>query len=118
MRFSTLAPLAFAIAGLATPGVAGVSLSVDVDLEDATTQTLTYDCGEGDPLTVHYVNSDTQSLALVPVDEDYRVFVNVVSGSGARYVSGQHEWWTKGDDATLSDTLEDKTLSECAASSQ
>ena len=31
------------------------------------------------------------------------VFVDVLSGSGARYVAGQFEWFTKGSDATFSD---------------
>ena len=48
-----------------------------------------------------YLNSDPNFLAIVPVGGSKLVFVNVLSGSGARYVAGSFEWFTKGSDATL-----------------
>ena len=34
------------------------------------------------------------------------VFVNVISASGAKYVSGEYEWWNKGADASLHNVSE------------
>jgi membrane-bound inhibitor of C-type lysozyme len=43
------------------------------------------------------------------------VFVNVMYGSGAKYVSGQYEFWTKGSDATLTDLMaEPQTPLNCS----
>lgn len=62
-----------------------------------------YQCEDGSALTVQYINAQPNFLAIVPVDGDNHVFATTLSGSGARYVSGPYEWWTSGDDATLSD---------------
>ena len=84
-----LIPAAAILGGLAAlPVSADISLSLDLDLEDAEVMTLSYECGDGEPFPVHYLNSDTDGLALVPVDDDHRVFANVVAASGARYVAG------------------------------
>lgn len=61
-----------------------------------------YDCGDGDPLQVQYINAAPNYLAIVPVAGQNLVFVTVLSGSGARYAAGEYEWWTSGMDATLS----------------
>ncbi len=53
------------------------------------------------PFTVEYVNGAGNSLALVPVSGKARIFVNVWSASGARYVAGEFLWW----DATGRTTL-------------
>lgn len=110
--FRTTLALAL-IAGSSQAALADMSLAISIDLDEATLQTLHYDCGSGGRLAVHYINSETDALALVPVDDDERVFVNVVSGSGARYVSGEYEWWTKGEDATLRNTVTDQQVMEC-----
>lgn len=104
--------LAFVAIG-SSPAWADAELSLSFDMEDVTV--LRHLCGDGDPLAVVYVNSDEESLALVPVDDDTRVFASTVSGSGAIYVSGALEWATQGDTATLRDTLRDETLIECAS---
>jgi len=39
----------------------------------------------------------------------------VVSASGAKYVSGAHVWWTKGDTATFLNELADSAPVECRA---
>ena len=49
------------------------------------------------------------------VNLDDRVFVNVVSASGARYVSGSYVWWSKGDTATLENELENGSILTCQA---
>lgn len=68
-------------------------------------QTMTYACGDGKVLSVQYINAGANSLAIVPIDGKNRIFVNVLSASGARYVSGADVWWSKGDTATLENTL-------------
>ena len=107
-------PAAFAVLFALVPAtvLADAALTITFDLEDVTTAR--YTCGEDKPLAVVYVVSEAGNLALVSMDEgDARVFAQAVSGSGVRYVSGQHEWITKGGTGLLIDTLEDKTLLDC-----
>ena len=71
---------------------------------DAQTQTVRYECdGVEQPFAVQYINAAPNFLAVVPVGGSEVVFVNVVAASGARYVAAQHEWWTKGSDASFAD---------------
>jgi membrane-bound inhibitor of C-type lysozyme len=51
---------------------------------------------------VAYYNAGENHLAVLPFADGPRVFVNVIAGSGARYVSGALEWWEKGGEARLS----------------
>lgn len=64
---------------------------------------VSYACDDGAAREVTYVNGAAQSFAVVPVDGAARIFVGIISGSGARYASGQFVWWTKGREATLYD---------------
>jgi membrane-bound inhibitor of C-type lysozyme len=97
-----------ALAALASPAFAAANLSLDLHVTgNADVRTVIYGCGEGtEPLTVEYVNAAPNFLAIIPVDGHELTFVNVLSGSGAKYVSGQYEWWDKGADATLHDVTE------------
>jgi membrane-bound inhibitor of C-type lysozyme len=100
-----------AIFGLATPALADVSITTGLSvIGDAEVKAVKYDCEHHDPIVVQYLNAAPNFLALVPIDTDggpdRLVFVNVLSGSGAKYVSGKYEWWTKGNDATLHDVTE------------
>jgi membrane-bound inhibitor of C-type lysozyme len=61
-----------------------------------------YDCG-GNAVEVEYINVEPDHLAIVPVEGRKRVFALVLSGSGARYASGQYIWWSKGKEAWLYD---------------
>ena len=109
------------IAASASIASADASLSVNIELDDdATIQTVRYQCENGERLKVQYINSQDDQLALVPTDgdDDERLFVNVVSGSGARYVAGQYEWFTKGDKATLTDTIRKIAPVNCEAVAQ
>lgn len=65
-----------------------------------------YDCSEGEPFDVIYINAAPNFLALVPIEEEpqFIVFASVISGSGARYAAGKWIWWTDGVDAGLYDT--------------
>jgi membrane-bound inhibitor of C-type lysozyme len=71
---------------------------------DAQTHTVRYECeGVAEPFAVQYINAQPNFLAIVPVGGSQVVFVNVTAASGARYVAGPYEWWTKGSDVTVSD---------------
>lgn len=96
-----------AMALLATPALAAVEVATTLDLGgSAQIQHISYGCGGDAPLTVTYINAEPNFLAIVPVDGEKRVFVNVLSASGAKYVSGEYEWWSKGTDATLHNVME------------
>lgn len=99
----------------ATSVVADTSISINIELDDAVLTTVNYRCSSDNLLAVTYVTSEDNTLALVPIDDDPRVFVNVVSGSGARYVAGQYEWWSSGNSGTLRDVISDAILLDCEA---
>jgi len=92
----TTAPPRPAAAMPPEPGITitGISLSNQ--------QTVSYSCEDGAQISVAYLNTqDGQSFAVLPVDGKNRLFVTLLSGSGARYCSGPYVWWSKGDEATL-----------------
>jgi membrane-bound inhibitor of C-type lysozyme len=102
-------PIVIAVALAATaPALAAVDLNVGINLSgDVQIVTAIYGCGEGtDPVTVKYINAAPNFFAIVPIEGQDVVFVNVVSGSGAKYVSGVWEWWNKGSDASLHNVTE------------
>lgn len=115
MRFVSSIAITVALASAAS---ADVSFSLGFDTEDMAIRTIEYECDKGQPFVVHYFTSESDVLALVPVDEDHRVFVNVVSASGARYVSGRYEWWTKGENVTLTDTIKEESLLQCTPNNE
>jgi membrane-bound inhibitor of C-type lysozyme len=86
--------------GFAQTVQSGLTLNLDGDAEKKSVQ---YDCGEFGQIPVTYINANSNFLALVPFEGETLIFVTVLSGSGARYVSGTHEWATKGPEATLLD---------------
>lgn len=108
-----LAHVFAALAICSTAAMADTSLSLNIELDEANLHTSTYDCGARGTVQVHYITSEDDTLALVPVDDDERVFVGVVAASGTRYVAGQYEWWSKGQSATLRDVIADNVLLEC-----
>ena len=102
---------------LAGPALAGASLTVPLETgAEANILTGLYTCAGGEPFTVQYINAGENNLALLPVDGSERVFVLTVSASGARYVAGAQEWWTKDDSATLDDTTNNAPPVECVIS--
>jgi membrane-bound inhibitor of C-type lysozyme len=103
-----LKPVAIAIALSASPTLAAVDLNVGINLTgDVQIVTAIYGCGEGtEPLTVKYVNAAPNFFAIVPIEGEDVVMVNVISASGAKYVSGRYEWWNKGVDVSLQDVTE------------
>ncbi len=74
----------------------------------------TYSCAGGEPFSVQYVNAGANALAILPIDGEARIFVNVMSGSGAKYVSGAHVWWTKGGGATLENQMAQADRKDCS----
>lgn len=101
-----------AACSLAAPALAETTLSIPLG-PDAQVTPYRYACDGGEPFPVQYINAEPYILALLPIDGQQRIFVNVISGSGARYVSGEYEWWSKGDEATLSNAMEDGPGKTC-----
>lgn len=62
-----------------------------------------YACESGKTLSVKYMTVGETPLAAMTLSGKTLVFANVISGSGARYASGQYVWWTKGPTGFLSD---------------
>lgn len=91
-----------AAALLATPGLGQPHLGAVRFAQNVAVQ---YRCDEGKTLGVRYLNGPDNHVALMTLDGKPTLFVNVMSGSGARYVAGRYEWWTKGDDGNLRDLM-------------
>ncbi|MBK4217076.1 MliC family protein [Paracoccus caeni] len=102
-----------ALGAISSPAFAEATLSLSLKTgAEGGIVSASYSCDGGAAFPVQYINSETNNLALLPIDGEERVFVNVISGSGARYVSGQYEWWSKGETATLRDEMAD-TSQDC-----
>jgi membrane-bound inhibitor of C-type lysozyme len=89
----------------ATAALAGGAPHISVTVENGSSNMRTtahYHCA-GKEMAVDYLNVDPDYLAIVPVEGRKRIFALVMSGSGARYASGQYIWWSKGTDASLYD---------------
>ncbi|MDR5802421.1 MliC family protein [Caballeronia sp. LZ001] len=89
-------------------------------IQTASTQTTRYDCKDGKSVSVQYTNArNYQSFAALTVDGRKLLFVNVIAGSGAKYVADQYTWWTKGPQANLYDEMAAKDspplLADCEA---
>lgn len=111
MRISLLAIALFASASAAT-AQATLSIPLKIGTTDSVSSQ-TYACGDAEAFAVQYVNAGANALAILPIDGEERIFVNVVSASGAKYVSGADVWWTKGDTATLENEMEAGSLQNC-----
>ena len=62
-----------------------------------------YQCEGMAPFAVEYINADPVFLAFVPIGGEKTLFVHVLAADGAKYASGQYEWWSKANSATLTD---------------
>jgi membrane-bound inhibitor of C-type lysozyme len=81
-------------------------LTIDLqDAEPASRETVTYACGDDD-VVAEYINVGNNSLAIVQLGSGPVIMANVMSGSGAKYVGQQFEWWSKGDEASLVDLMQ------------
>ena len=110
------------LAFVAASGVAGVASAAELlplpDIRTAHRVMQTYTCATGRILQVTYLNATNgQSFAVLPVKGRQMLFVNVMSGSGAKYQAGSYTWWTKGPQATLYDAMQGEDapplLSDC-----
>ncbi len=111
--------LTLCLAGFSVPASAETMLSVSLNLaENGRVTTVEYSCGDQGSYRVRYINTGDNDLALIPIDGEDRIFVNVVSGSGSRYVSGEYEWWGKGNNATLTDQLEEGSELSCVSQNE
>ncbi|MFP1740726.1 MliC family protein [Lonsdalea quercina] len=72
-----------------------------------------YVCDDGSKLGVMYYNNEPNYAALVNIPDKGKILmVDVPAASGSRYVGNVYEWWTKGDNGTLKQVIENKTI-EC-----
>ncbi|WP_244813874.1 MliC family protein [Caballeronia sp. Lep1P3] len=114
-------PVSAMAAAAALPLSTAVAMPLTVpQVQTASTQTTRYDCKDGKTVSVQYTNTrNRQSFAALTVDGRKLLFVNVIAGSGARYVADQYTWWTKGPDANLYDEMAAKNspplLADCHA---
>lgn len=69
---------------------------------EAVASTQNYQCDSGETIVANYPSTD--SVTVKYKGSDY-VMKIAVSGSGARYVSGDMEWWTKGSGSGSEGTL-------------
>lgn len=105
-------PLAAALAAILLTTVTANAVDATLQLELGSEQgsfdrrNVLYDCSDGEPFDVIYINAAPNFLALVPIEDEpqFIVFASVISGSGARYAAGKWIWWTDGVDASLYDT--------------
>lgn len=94
---------AFAILLAASLPARATTVTFDLPGSEAPqTKKVTYSCGPR-TVTATYVNTRDNQFAVLNIGETTVVTVSVMSGSGARYVGQQYEWWTKGDTAAFSD---------------
>lgn len=89
---------------MAATGVANAS-TVTLELPGSgpvERNSVSYKCGD-QTVTAEYINAGDTSLAVVKLEDQTVLMVNVLSASGARYAGRQYVWWTKGDNANLYD---------------
>lgn len=73
--------------------------------EKPQTNQVAYAC-PGQKVAVTYINTSTNQFAVLNLGTTTVVTVSVISGSGARYVGQQYEWWTKGNEALFTDLMQ------------
>jgi membrane-bound inhibitor of C-type lysozyme len=107
MKTWLLATLTTVVAGLAMAcGSAWAAPLQFREIQGKNHQTRKYTCATGKILQVTYWNAENgQSFAVVPVKGKPMLFVNTLSGSGAKYQAGSYTWWTKGPRANLYDAM-------------
>tara|TARA_R100001039_G_C1772360_1_gene63447 strand:- start:60 stop:413 length:354 start_codon:yes stop_codon:yes gene_type:complete len=103
MRFTLTA---LTCSTLALPVNAETTVNLALGAVDSI-ETMTYTCDGADPLRVQYVHAGENAIALTNINGTPRIFVNVVSGSGARYVSGADTLSTKGTTALLENQMDE-----------
>ncbi len=116
---ASIGTLAAAILGpMASPALAGASVALSLEMGPRDEiHSVHYSCADGSELTVQYINSSENALAILQLAGEKLIFVNVFAGSGARYVNGAREWWTKGSEGTLRNQLTEAGPINCTDTS-
>ncbi len=78
--------------------LSGSLLLAGCNTTSTTPDTYTYNCDSGAQIIATY--PDTESARVTYLGREHSMRIDV-SASGARYVSDQLEWWTKGPEGTL-----------------
>ena len=99
----TCLTLAFASAASAAPATT-VTIELPGDAQPETNRVV-YACADRQ-VPVTYINTPDNQFAILDLGDRTIVTVNVLSGSGARYVGRQYEWWSKGDNAQFTDLMQ------------
>lgn len=100
------------------PVMAGAVLSMSLEMGPKdSVHSINYSCADGSELNVQYINSAANNLAVLRLAGEDLIFVNVMSGSGARYVNGAREWWTKGNEGTLRNQMTEAGPVSCTDTS-
>ena len=101
MRFYAVA---LGMAALLAPWAAGAQTLTPLTLElpgEAERTVVAYACrasadAEPEALSVEYINLPGNNFALLPIEGQATLFVQVLAGSGVQYVANDLVWWTKG----------------------
>ncbi|MDO5756197.1 MAG: MliC family protein [Rhodobacterales bacterium] len=104
---------AVAIAGTQASSSSSLSLALELGPQDRV-MSVRYSCTDGTEFDVQYVNARSNNLAILRLNGEDLIFVNVISGSGARYVSGAREWWTKGTEGSLRNEISGAEAVACS----
>jgi len=72
------------------------------------TNTAQFKCAQ-DTITVDFINKKQNNAALVTMEGDVvpNLLVNVIAASGEKYVGGIYELWIQGDNAMLTNLMND-----------
>ncbi|EJF87137.1 MliC family protein [Bartonella rattimassiliensis] len=96
------------------------SLVIEVpDDPEPTTEIVSYQCDTGtskEHIEVTYLNAGNISLVDFKWNGKRIIASRSINASGVKYMGGSYIWWTKGDEATLSDLINDpegKNLIQC-----
>ena len=84
----------------------GVTINLANEAGDVSLRSVVYNCVEGEPISVRYIDAAPNFLAIVPVPDEVEplVFAGVVSPEqDTRYAAAHFEWRVAGADATLID---------------
>lgn len=112
-------PITLALVAFGLPVAAKATLSLPIEIgAEGDVRSISYTCADGTDLTVQYINAGANSLAVIPLEGQDMIFVNVIAGSGARYVAGAREWWTKGNSGTLRDETSKANPVTCTAKTE
>ncbi|SLN12011.1 Membrane-bound lysozyme inhibitor of C-type lysozyme precursor [Roseovarius albus] len=110
----SLATLVFVASAGSSAAEATLAVSLNLG-KDSSFNSTEYKCENNTSLSVKYVNAGVNSLAIMPIEDENRIFAAVIAGSGVRYMSGPYTWWIKGKNAMLENVMDDGEPVNCAA---